>query len=98
MQVLAAVADARSGRGGGRSISAEDFFGLTKGSVRNIVERLPDAGGCRSYQFVTIPRSDAHTPKANDSGCARTEVRLMSCCMRCIIAPCCPPAMQFESI
>jgi hypothetical protein len=74
VQVLAAVADVQSGRGTGRSISAEDFFGLTKGSVRNIVERLQDAGGCRAYRFLTISRSHAHTPRVNDSGCARTEV------------------------
>ena len=73
VQVLAAVTDKTSGRGSGRSISAAEFFGFTKACVREIFERLPDAGGCRSYQFITIPRSDAHTPKANDSGCARTE-------------------------
>ena len=79
VQVLAAVADVQSGRGTGRSVSAADFFGLTKASVRNVVERLQDAGGCRTYRFLTISRSQAHTPRVNDSGCARTEVRQYYC-------------------
>lgn len=82
VQILAAVADEQSGRGAGKSISAEDFFGLTKASVRNVVERLQDAGGCRTYRFLTISRSLAHTPTVNDSGCARTEVR-PDHCLRC---------------
>lgn len=73
-QIAASVADISSGRGSGKTISAEAFFGLSKLCVREIIERLPGAGSCRSYRFRTIRRSEAHSARFNDSGCARSEV------------------------
>jgi hypothetical protein len=51
----------------------DDFFGFTKHSVRSVIERLPDVGGCRGYSFRTLARAKASMPTFNPSGCARTE-------------------------
>jgi hypothetical protein len=51
----------------------DDFFGFSKISVRHVLERLPDAAGCATYNFAAVPRAAAHLPAVNVSGCARTE-------------------------
>jgi hypothetical protein len=51
----------------------DDFFGFSKLAIRQVLERLPDAAGCASYAFAAVRRTEAHTPAASSSGCARSE-------------------------
>ena len=56
------------------TISGVDFFGLSRLSIRNFIERLVDAGGCSNYTFVAAPPALVSTPSLNPTGCCRTEL------------------------